>query len=434
MSLVKNSVTTFLAQVVIMATGLVCGVIMARFLGPEGKGAYELVFLPANLIVNVMLCGITVAPIYYIGKKEYERSSILANGLTIALAVSTMGILLFLCCFRAIYPLFFKEIKPYFFFIALLAIPTGIVTLYLRYFLMSINQVNKFNAVLVLRGLTTVFFIILFIGILKLPVLYAILAVCFSELISLAGAFLLVKQCSKIRLRIDKIICGKLLSYGMKSHAGQILDMICYRADVWMIAYFMDIRAVGFYSIALISQKLVTIPDSVGINLFRKLSNSNFDDSRTTSKIVVRNLLFVVFFLVLFFLIFGKRVILFLYGDTFLPSVVPFLILLPTVLLFTISKNLKAFLSGHGRPELASYASIFSFGTNVCLNYFLIPRWGINGAAFASSASVFVYASIILCFYLKISGNSIWETLIINKSDVEHYRNLFTRIKARFSQ
>jgi len=47
------------------------------------------------------------------------------------------------------------------------------------------------------------------------------------------------------------------------------------------------------------------------------------------------------------------------------------------------------------------FLSVFSFGTNALLNWWLIPQYGIVGAGFASFVGLFLYSAVLQIFSFK---------------------------------
>ena len=55
---------------------------------------------------------------------------------------------------------------------------------------------------------------------------------------------------------------------------------------------------------------------------------------------------------------------------------------------------------------------------NVAINLWLIPRYGIDGAAVASSVSYLLTALLTLIVFHRLSGRGWIETLVIRRSDL----------------
>ena len=70
---------------------------------------------------------------------------------------------------------------------------------------------------------------------------------------------------------------------------------------------------------------------------------------------------------------------------------------------------------------------------NILLNLWLIPRWEISGAAFASSVAYIIATIVVLISVVKISGKSWTDILLIKKQDFQDYKNIIFKIRKRIS-
>jgi Na+-driven multidrug efflux pump len=97
-------------------------------------------------------------------------------------------------------------------------------------------------------------------------------------------------------------------------------------------------------------------------------------------------------------------------------------ILLPGVVTLSIAKVLSGDLSGRGMPMYSTRAAIVALCLNVPLNFLLIPKWGISGAALASTISYSIQAAVLLYYFVNISPNGVFDTLVIKREDFQVYR------------
>jgi Na+-driven multidrug efflux pump len=79
---------------------------------------------------------------------------------------------------------------------------------------------------------------------------------------------------------------------------------------------------------------------------------------------------------------------------------------------------------GRGRPMLNNYIMAASLFLNIMLNIFYIPKFGIIGAAWASTFSYCLAFLITLVAYSKVSDNKIRDIIFLKKEDFLIYKNL----------
>lgn len=70
---------------------------------------------------------------------------------------------------------------------------------------------------------------------------------------------------------------------------------------------------------------------------------------------------------------------------------------------------------------------------NIPLNLWLIPKWGIAGAAFASSVAYIIATIVVIIAFVKISQKSWSDILIIKKIDFQDYKNILFKIRKRIT-
>ena len=104
--------------------------------------------------------------------------------------------------------------------------------------------------------------------------------------------------------------------------------------------------------------------------------------------------------------------------------------------MISISGNriLTGDLSGRGRLKGKMLIIIGGLVLNTILNILWIPRFGIQGAAWATSISYTINFLLILFLYTKISGNKINDIIFIKKSDFKYYKNGLLMLKDYFDK
>jgi O-antigen/teichoic acid export membrane protein len=75
------------------------------------------------------------------------------------------------------------------------------------------------------------------------------------------------------------------------------------------------------------------------------------------------------------------------FGEDFAASVPPLLLLLPGIVLFTVTIVLSGQLAGVGRQMVTTNVAVAAFICTLALDLLLIPVMGANGAAIASTCS-----------------------------------------------
>jgi O-antigen/teichoic acid export membrane protein len=219
----------------------------------------------------------------------------------------------------------------------------------------------------------------------------------------------------------------KTLKYGLKSHLSNILAFVNYRADILIGNGIAGPAAAGVYIVSIqLTEKIWLLSQSVGTVLLPKLSELSGDDNKKKKLTpqVSRWVLFITFFLATLLGSVSYVLIEFLFGDKFMGAVSALLILLPGTVLASSSRVLANDVASRGKPELNMYSSIFVVVTNISLNLILIPDFGIQGAALATTLAYSLNFILRLFIYRYLTGAVFTDVIFLKKSDVKMFISL----------
>lgn len=221
---------------------------------------------------------------------------------------------------------------------------------------------------------------------------------------------------SKIKTSIYK---GSLLKFGILFFIADIIGNVYNTIDQVMVSIMQTVESVGFYKIA--ASWMFVIAALVPISGYVMYPYFSGSENKKILNLMVSNSLkyALIFAFPLTFLLsaFSKPIILFFYGEAFLP-VVPVLTVLAFVsITMLIIGVLGYYFYGIGRPDIALKVTFLILILNVIFNYFLIQMYGIVGAAMATLISGIITVVIflliaILIQRLKFKFSIIWKPLI----------------------
>ena len=218
----------------------------------------------------------------------------------------------------------------------------------------------------------------------------------------------------------------------MKAHLSNILTFINYRADLFLISFFLNPAAVGLYVIAVnISERLWIFSQAISSVLFPRISSArdDLDRNRVTSTIS-RNVFIVSIVGGIIFYFFSDFFIDLFFGSQYGESSVALKLLLLGIVLGSSSRIISNDISGRGKPEINLYTSILIVVTNISFNIILIPIYGIHGAAIATTISYTLDWIIKIAVYKKMSGESFLQFLFIQRSDIQMYMKMVRKLKS----
>jgi O-antigen/teichoic acid export membrane protein len=169
-----------------------------------------------------------------------------------------------------------------------------------------------------------------------------------------------------------------------------------------MIKYMIDAKNLGVYAIGVTLAELVfLVPSSVTSALSGRLFN--IDDKSNEKRTITCKTVKYTFYISLIIIIIGISLLRFIpliYGEEYSGAAEVTLILFTGIIFASIAKVSYSYFFVSGRPIVHLSFTFLSFTANIILNYFLIPVYGINGAAFASTVSYALYGSLYIIYFV----------------------------------
>ena len=246
-----------------------------------------------------------------------------------------------------------------------------------------------------------------------------------------------------------------LKNYNLKQHLKPIFvffAMTCAitiytNLDIVMLGFMKTNVDVGYYSIAIkIKNVLVGLIISLGTVLLPRCSYYIKQNLFNEFKIVSSKAMSFIFIssipLMIYFILFAKTIVLFLFGSAFIGSIIPMQIIMLT-LLFIGTTSLIGFqiMVPLGKESLVLFSVIVGAIVDVILNFILIPKYSAAGAALGTVIAelcVLIFQVIVMKNYvlnniknqeyIKIIGAILLATMISLYLVKFSYNNLFATI------
>lgn len=208
-------------------------------------------------------------------------------------------------------------------------------------------------------------------------------------------------------------------TYSLITVVTNFIQFLAYRIDYWMISYyFSGNKQLGIYSVAVkLVQLFWLLPVLFGGILFPGTAGQQreFNIPKMLSLIRVMNTLNVIAAVASFFIISWAIPVFF--GREYADGISPFRWLLPGILLFCNTTVLAAYFAGINRIRINLRGSIFCFLVILIFDFLLIPKYGINGAALASSVGYGLTGIYYVYRFIKIVKVNLKDLFIITPGD-----------------
>jgi O-antigen/teichoic acid export membrane protein len=427
---VRDSASVFATQIGVILLGIGTSVVTARALGPHDRGLFQLLMLLPTTLSNFVKLGIPQANVYYMRRRGASAGRIATNSLWLALVLGG-GLALGCWLWRdTLLAPFLRKAPVAALPPTLLLLPFVLVQ---AFFLGILQAEERFREYSLQQVVPTV------LGLIGMPVALfwfraGLMGAVVTQTAIIAGVTLWlvwrVRRTAHFGLEPDRELMGGMLSFGGKSYLQTLASTLHFRIDQYMIGYLLSPAQVGLYAIAVnLTNLLLKVPDATGTVLFPRLAGASERDAHAQTSAVCRHTLFITVVAAVGYLLFGGLLVRLLYGEAYAGAVRPMLFMLPGVVMLSLYLLLTRNFTSRDRQGVNIAAAATALAVNVGLNCVLIPRWGITGAAVSTAVSYSLAALVLLVVFVRESGHTLRQTLIVRRKDLDSYVRLAARTR-----
>ena len=406
------------------------GILIARVLGPYGKGIYVAIARLAGILASTSSISMGESLIYYLGRKKIKHIEIMGTSLFISTICSLLALSILFIFQETIKLHFFKEFHVDIYWIIYFLIPFTLFNSFVSYALRGLEKFQDYNVlsimITVIKIVVTAF-CFYFIAANYTTALGALLIVIVIH--SIWGLILLFKY-SMGSFRISWKNIFPLARYGGSTHFGSIFNQLENQVDIFLLLYFLSPASVGIYSTGwVIASTLLNIANSLNVILFPKLSSTFDKDSALNfTKKSIRCLLFICFGVSILIVIAAYPFIRICYGPAFVEAFWVTLILLPAIMAEVIFRTLFSWFKGIGRPLVTSVFTGISVIINIIFNILLIPRFGIMGAALSAAISYNLRTVLLIYYFIKTTDSKLRDIILIRIEEIKVFREWIIKV------
>jgi len=375
--------------------------LLNRLLGPEGKGRFVSLLIVPQLVVAFTHMGYGLSSSYFIGKKKFKEGDVFKSDLLLSLIIGVIGALIGYLIYQRFFPAESQLSK-----VALLTLVfTGLWFYYFPDILLGKGKLllqNHWNLIKQIAKFAILFaFLFIFYNKLK----GAVSAIILLNIILYISSFFILSRVINFSGHINRSYIKDGFVFGRKVYFAEFLGFLNYRFDIIFLKIFCTSAQIGFYSTAtFIAETLWILPGAISLVLYSKLVTGEISEAVTSR--IIKKTFFLVLLCAIISLFVVKPLIRIFYTDAFIPSFLPFVILLPGIVCLAIPKVLAShFVGVWGKPQLIVKGRVISVITNIIFNLILIPRYGMYGAAFASSLAYIVEAIFFIVIFKRNIDN-----------------------------
>lgn len=405
---------------ILLTAGL--GVLTARILGPAGRGIYALPGVEAALVASAF-GGLTSATSYFLLNRKLGRGFLRP--------VFLCGLLSVAIASAAVVPLTLLSRQSWSALPAILVLPSLAMLSIAAGYAVGVKQVRYSTSLAAAQTFLTICaMLVAFTMISKTPAT-AIAAWIWGTTATgiVCLAYVLIDARKRLRGN-DSVGLREYGTFSLKVSLVNVVSLLNYRADLYIVALFLPPAALGMYSIAVAGAESLLVPTQVAALVTSPHIGSM--DVKTagllTARCVRHNLLLALAICLALF-IFAAPIVQLLYGRSFLPLVPAFEVLLLGVFALSLSSPVSNYFTLKlGRPQVA--LSLAGLSAVVCIasTVLLIGRFGMLGAAIGSTAGYIAGQAVALWYFGRCASVGVRLMLLPTAEDLSVYRTFLVRL------
>jgi len=423
-STLKHISFTFSSRASLLFLNLLMSIIIARTLGPAGKGLLAVIAMVGSTIIVLGNLGISKFNTYAISNKSIEKKDIINNSFWLGLIIGL--IFFFIASMLAFkFPILFRNIPRSYLLIYLVSLPFLFWSNFFYGILTGEQNFKKFNILNVIAQVIDLIGVILLLLVFKVGVFYVVV---WYMVVNIIKALLPMKSVifrNGLSLKFNSNIFKKSLDYGLRIFLTGIFALLILRIDLYMVNFFKGMAESGLYSLAsTFGDVFFILPFSIVTVMFPKINAEDKSKKESVAK-YSRISFFSVLILAIGTLLFIKLFIGLLYGQEFLPSVQPILLLLPGLIFLSTATVLSQYFLSTKYPFKLTICWFLATILNIILNFIYIPQYGMIAAALSSTITYFLVFGFHYYFFYKETKMGFYDVFVPRKEEI---MNIIRRI------
>lgn len=233
--------------------------------------------------------------------------------------------------------------------------------------------------------------------------------------------------------RIPAELIKPFLSFALIAVVTNSMTFLMYRIDYWFVNKYCNDADLGNYIQACkLAQLFFILPSILAAVVFPMTASGRREEMNEKMQLLSRGLILAYCIACLGLVAVGYWLFPFVFGETFTNMYLPFVLLVPAILSYSVIHLLAAYYSGKKVLSVNFKGNLVALIIIVVGDMLVIPRFGITGAAIVSSIGYICYMSFILLMHRKEYKSSFADFLFFRKKDGQlFYKLLVEKIVSR---
>ena len=398
-STIQSTTSNFVASWIYMALSIGTGIIVTRALGPELKGEYSNFILILTVYVPLLVFGYSGGVHYYGLTKQLDLKNFFWSGFAMTLG---LGIVLTPLLYPMVVHGWLGKVaagsESSAVLLALLAAPLILLNAYAERILKSFHLFRASNFRSIAGAVVTLLYLTILLPFVKIDLDLALIGVIVGQATQLIMSIWFSVRQVGVVWSLESKNLFKPWRYGIKTWLSQIVSRSNSSLDRIALTFFLESGPFGLYCVGVALSNLVTkIPSSYVSVFFNQVTQRQPEEALKLYAKAQRITFLITSIMALGLAVASYPLIYMMYGNEFVAAAWVVVLYTPG-LVFQAAASLSIKLyAGMGEPLKVSLVYFIGFLVSLPFYLFLVPPYGINGAAVASSIAYF--SAFLFSFY-----------------------------------
>jgi O-antigen/teichoic acid export membrane protein len=390
--MLKKIASTYQASLIVALLSFTTVWLTVRYLGTTGRGEISIFLLNVSL-VQIANSVVGSGPLIYLYNRHRFSNIILLTTIWSTFCSVILSIILLLLNMVS---------RELLLSTILLSFLTSLLVNNYA-ILMAENRFFQYNLLRVLQSIFTILFLFIIYYITKKATFQIYISALFiSYIIAVTLSFIMVfKKERMLEIMNLKLTLYDFFKFGGLNQLSNLLQLGNYRATLFMLSKYVGLSATGVFSLALtLTEAVWMFKDSIVTNHHSFVSRQKNEESASenNNKFMILSG-FGTLIIIIIALLFPINIYIKVFGKGFTEVKYVLMLLSPGIIALSIGAVISHYFSGIGKIKINTLTSLAGLIVVLLAGFFLIPKYGINGAAIANTLSYTTTGLLLLVIY-----------------------------------
>lgn len=397
----------------------VSSALVSRALGPELRGVYYLPVLAASTLLVFVRLGIDQANVFLHATRGIPVARLAGQNGFVALVAGLAGCAIGMAL-PFVSPSIFGDTPLIYLFITGLTIPLGLHFQFSAGLLTMTGTPAWYYRAGIAGAFVQIVLLVLLIVTGTIGVFGVLCVTLAVAVVNWAVVAFPLRKLGAPWIRWDRPLLSESLRSSIVLHLAMLLLFLHLRVDMFMVKAWLGNEALGHYSLSVtLAETLMLATDAVALAVLPGQVSNTLAEAGSRALRAARGNFLLGLTVAVGWTIVARPLVGLVFGDAFLPSVAPMLVLLPGMVLLGMQRMAGPPVLRAGRPAFMVAIYSVSLASNAALNMLWIPRWGLAGAAAASTLTYALSTALFLRWTARIAGVPLLPALVPTSADLQ---------------